>query len=205
MEESEEQNEQLPQDQRLLRQQRFAKQSDELDSLGISLEQAADVIRRSGGTLRNAKGGKVILSVKTLDLLDLYIDLEKDIRKYFINRAEKDKNKGANEDEGEEESKEITFPQINEKNVKYNSLPEEILAIAEKNFAYTKAIAEDQVEQAVNGNEQLKKERLARIDQSAANHLANLRRHKNAPNKPYPKNPAKDNSEQPTPPEEPTQ
>lgn len=208
MEESEEQNEHLPQDERLLRQQRFAKQSDELESLGISLEHAADVIGRRGGHFRNAKTGKAVLSVKTLDLVDLYIKFEKDIREYFIKRTQKEKNKGENENKGEDESQEVPLPQINEKNLKYNPLQEEILAVAEKNFAYTMAFAEYQVEIDSNGNKELKNKRLADIKQDAENRLATLHRHKNAPNKQYPKTskgkPTEDNPQPPAPPEEPT-
>lgn len=185
MGESAEQDEIINQEQPASKKGILAGLFEELDALGISMAQAALSIDYSPGTLRNEKMSDNP-SQNVIDYLSKYIAFEKQIRAYF-----KKLNSGSteglqddfivNEDEGKYEAKQR----------------EETLSIAKEHYALFKAFVEVEIEKEVNGDEQLKKEKLTRIEQAAARHLLTPIKHKSSKNTFYKEPKAKSKKKNP--------
>jgi hypothetical protein len=193
--ESAEQDEILNQEQPASKKEILAGLLLELDALNISMAQAGLSINYNPGTLRNEKWSDNP-SQNVIDSLSKYIVFEKQIRAYF-----KKLNSGTteglrddfivNEDEGKYEAKQR----------------EETLSIAKEHYALFKAFVEVEIEKEANGDEQLKKEKLTRIEQAAARHLLTPIKHKPSKNTIYAKGrkskSKEKDSDQPGPPEDP--
>lgn len=176
----------------------------ELKSLGISGALAAKTTGYTPNTLRTEKTktkstptpNEVAPSKYMIQYLREYLVLEKRIREYF-----KKLQSGASEGLGN------NFI-VNDGEGKYETRQrEETLSIAKEHYAYFKAFVEYEIEKDVNGDEELKKEKLARIEQAAAKHMLSPVKHQSSTNTIYAKGRKAKSKEkdpdQPGPPEDP--
>lgn|GEM_PF-1203036 len=185
MGEREEQDENLEQEQPASRKEILAGLFVELEALNISMAQAALSIDYSAGTLRNEKMSDNPRQ-NVIDSLSKYIVFEKQIRTYF-------KKLNSGDFEGLRDD----FI-VNEDKEKYeNKQREETLSIAKEHYAYFKAYVEVEIEKEVSGDEQLKKERLNRIEQAAAKHMLTPIKHKSSKNTFYKEPKAKSKKKNP--------
>src|SRR5690349_4186479 len=158
------------------------------------MAQAALSIDYSAGTLRNEKMSDNPRQ-NVIDYLSKYITFQKQIREYF-KKLTSDGAKGLRDN----------FI-VNEDKERYEiKQREETLLIAKEHYAYFKAYVEYEIEKEVNGDPQLKMERLSRIEQAAAKHMLTPIKHKSSKNTIYKERKGtlkKKNPDQSAPPEEP--
>ncbi len=161
-----------------------------LKDLGLSWEPAALAINRASGTLRNLNHNDAVPTPQMIRSLNLYIAFQKHIHNFFRTGAIG------------------PVPNIQEENREYYTT-QLVWAEVKKNEAYMRAFIEYQIDKDTKGDLELKQKILDGFEQAAVAsfHFAPVF-HKPAPSTKYPtsrgKKKKKDDTEQPTPPDEPT-